>query len=334
MPQQPNPLKNIDLSNAAQYNTGPSLLQQAQQGLQTNLQTQKSLEAYYGKNGGNDPYGLQKNYGYSPYQIQTADTFETIAQKNNLTAQHLQAANNGMAVPPPKGSMINIPRPGFSAQAQADYYNHPAAAQLSPDQHMQQLISQGVPPGIAAMVVRAQAEHLAQGAGQTQFRDRGVPLDFYNVVKDIQNSTEAPTNVPANVLSALTINGQAATPQSMIDNGYTFNQATQSWVLGGAQAAGSVTTGAGTGSAEFMNTGFMQRYAEKGTPFLQQKRWDPSTKKFVSIGKLIRQGKLDLQGRTHKGKKKNNGPAPVTVAPASNAGGAPSTVLDLHLGSG
>jgi len=69
------------------------------------------------------------------------------------------------------------------------------------------------------------------------------------VVNDIQNSTEAPTNVPANVLSALTINGQAATPQAMIDNGYTFNQATQSWVLGGAQAAGTVTTGAGTGSA-------------------------------------------------------------------------------------
>jgi len=54
MPQQPNPLKNIDLSNAAQYNTGPSLLQQMQQGLQTNLQTQKNLEAYYGKTSGND----------------------------------------------------------------------------------------------------------------------------------------------------------------------------------------------------------------------------------------------------------------------------------------
>jgi len=94
-----------------------------------------------------------------------------------------------------------------------------------------------------------------------------------------------------------------------------------------------VTTGAGTGSAEFMNTKFMQKYAEKGTPFLQQKRWDKSTKKFVSIGKLIRQGKLDLQGREHRGRKKNKTVA-AAPAQASNAGGTPSTVLDLHLGSG
>ena len=330
MPQQPNPLKNIDLSSAAQYNTGPSLLQQAQQGLQTNLQTQKSLEAYYGKNGGNVPYDLQKNYGYSPYQITQGDTFEALAKKNNMGVDQIQAANGGMMVPPPKGSFINIPQ---IAQAQADYYNHPAAAQLSPDQHMQQLISQGVPPGIAAMVARAQAEHAAKtpaGAGANYFN-----TGLAEMVANIQNSTEAPTNVPAQILSQLTINGVPATPQSMQANGYEFNQATQSWVLKGSQAAqGMLTTGAGTGSAEFMNTGFMQRYAALGTPFLNQKRWDPSTKKFVSIGKLIRQGKLDLQGHTHRGKKKNNAPAPVAVAPASNAGGTPGTVLDLHLGSG
>ena len=330
MPQQPNPLKNIDLSSAAQYNTGPSLLQQAQQGLQTNLQTQKSLETYYGKNSGNVPYGLQKieGYNYDPYQIANGDTFETIAKKNNMSVAQIQAANNGMLVPPPKGHMINLPRPGFAAQAQADYYNHPAAAQLSPDQHMQELIKQGVPSGIAAMVARAQAEYAAQGGAQTQFRDRGVPLDFYNVVKDIQNSPN-PTNVPSVALAHLTMkDGQPATPQAMIDNGYTFNQATQSWVLGGSQAA----LGAG-GGKRLSDFGSYQEFAAENKNFLNQKRWDPSTKKFVSIGRLIRQGKLDLQGRTHRGKKKHNGPAPVAPV-AANAGGTPSTVLDLHLGSG
>ena len=314
-----NPLKNV-ASNAANYlkdvfKNAPA---------QTPQQMNGSLP------------GMQQGipgYANNPYQIQQGDTFETIASKNNTTAAALQAANNGMAVPPPKGSFIDIPK---LAQAQADYYNHPAPAQLSPDQHMQQLIRQGVPSGIAAMVVRAQADHAAAtSANPGMFRDRGVPLDFYDVVKDIQNSPDAPTNVPANVLSALTINGQAATPQAMIDNGYTFNQATQSWVLGGSQAAqGQVTTGAGTGSAEFMNTRFMQRYAALGTPFLQQKRWDPSTRKFVSIGKLIKQGKLDLQGHTHRGKKKHGGGGQVATPVAANGGGTPSTVLDLHLGSG
>jgi hypothetical protein len=39
-------------------------------------------------------------------------------------------------------------------------------------------------------------------------------------------------------------------------------------------------------------------------PFLQQQRWDPEAKKYVSIGRLLKQGKLDLQGNWHpKGKR-------------------------------
>jgi len=245
-----------------------------------------------------------------------------------MGVDQIQAANGGMMVPPPKGSFINIPK---IAQAQADYYNHPEAAQLSPYQHMQQLISQGVPSGIAAMVVRAQAEHAAKtpaGAGANYFN-----TGMAEMVASIQNSPN-PTNVPSVALAHLTMkDGQPATPQAMIDNGYTFNQATQSWVLRGTQAAqGMLTTGAGTGSAEFMNTGFMQRYAAKGTPFLQQKRFYKG--KFVPIGKLIRMGVLDLQGHMHRGKKKGRTQQVVQPVQATNAGGTPSTVLDLHLGSG
>jgi hypothetical protein len=58
---------------------------------------------------------------------------------------------------------------------------------------------------------------------------------------------------------------------------------------------GTVTNAAGTGSAEFMNTGFMQEYAANGTPFEKQLRWDPDRKKHVQIGKLIAEGKLDIR---------------------------------------
>ncbi len=60
-----------------------------------------------------------------------------------------------------------------------------------------------------------------------------------------------------------------------------------------ANGGGTVTNAAGTGSAEFMNTGFMQQNAANNTPFEKQLRWDEDRKKYVQIGKLIAEGKLD-----------------------------------------
>jgi LysM repeat protein len=130
--------------------------------------------------------GLQPvpGYSYTPYQIKASDTFASIASSTGFDVPAIQAANNGMIIPPPKGTYINLP--------------------------------------------------------------------------------------------------------------------------------GTVSTEtARTGSAEFMNTQFMKDYAARGTDFLNQKRWDTKTKKFVKIGDLIRQGRLDLrtghlynQGRKRK---KNQG---------------------------
>ncbi len=269
----------------------------------------------------NDLPGMQQGipgYANNPYQVQTGDTFESIATKNNTTAAQLQAANNGMAVPPPKGSFIDVPK---LAQAQSDFYNK------SKYYDSEKFGAPITSPQLAA--------NNPSGYATNSFTGPNGQVNTAELIANIQNSPEAPTTVPAGVLSSLMINGAPATPQAMQANGYQFNQATQSWVLkGSAAATGMVSTGAGTGSPEFMNTGFMQRYAAQGTPFLQQKRWDPTTKKFVSIGKLIKQGKLDLQGHTHKGKKKGPGPAPVVATAASQGGGTPGTVLDLHLGSG
>ena len=264
--------------------------------------------------------GLQTGlpgYGYNPYQVQTGDTFESIAKKNNMDPSHIQAANNGMLVPPPKGSYINIPNNYNVDQRNRTYGQTNYASMLNNPA----LGAGSAPVGQLdpGMVVRS--------------RD-----DLQAMVTSIQNSTDAPNLIPGQVLGQLTINGAPATAQAMQANGYTYNQATGNWVKGTTQAETNATLMGGTGnggSAEFNNTGFMQRYNALGTPFLQQKRWDPSTHRFVSIGRLIKQGKLDLRGHTHKGK--SHGGNQQVAQPVNNANpgsNGPNTVLGLHLGSG
>lgn len=61
--------------------------------------------------------------------------------------------------------------------------------------------------------------------------------------------------------------------------------------------------------------------AATGGDFLKELRWDPQKKKYVQIGTLIKQGKLDLQGRTHKGRRQrqieNAAHRQATSAPAA-----------------
>ncbi len=49
--------------------------------------------------------------------------------------------------------------------------------------------------------------------------------------------------------------------------------------------------------SDFMNTKFMQEYAANGTPLERQLRWDPEHKKYISVGKWLRQ---EQRQRTEK----------------------------------
>lgn len=138
-------------------------------------------------------------------------------------------------------------------------------------------------------------------------------------------------------------NGQRITIQDLIAEGYTMNG---QGVLVRSGGGGGVQTAIGTGSAEFMNTGFMQKNIANNTPFMQQLRWDSKKKKFVKIGDLVRQGRLDLKtGRSYDQPMKRNKkgklvaadkPAAEVVAPVEPqvTRESASTVLDIHLGSG
>jgi hypothetical protein len=54
------------------------------------------------------------------------------------------------------------------------------------------------------------------------------------------------------------------------------------------------------------NTAAYKYYADKNVAFTDQQRWDPTTKKYVSIGKLMKQGKLDKKGNVPAKKSKKN----------------------------
>jgi hypothetical protein len=61
------------------------------------------------------------------------------------------------------------------------------------------------------------------------------------------------------------------------------------------------------GNTDYSQTQAAQNYARNNTPFTDQLRFDPQTKKYVSLGRLIKQGKLDLRGNWHKTAKRNHG---------------------------
>jgi hypothetical protein len=66
----------------------------------------------------------------------------------------------------------------------------------------------------------------------------------------------------------------------------------------------SVNTPTPAGNTDYSRTQAAQTYARNNTPFLQQQRWDPQRQQYVSIGKLLKQGKLDLKGNWTKSSKR------------------------------
>lgn len=148
-------------------------------------------------------------YNFTPYQIRTADTFEKIAETNNMTVQQLQQANNGMLVPPPKGSYINLP------------YRS----------------STPVVPGMNQQLTYNQS----RGPGANSFTSGGnVNLGELtsNITKQLQGG-QLPGSIPYQVTKSL-VNPTTGKPFSDADfraEGYQYNNVKQQWELPGANTA-------------------------------------------------------------------------------------------------
>lgn len=143
---------------------------------------------------------LQSNY--LPYQVQTGDTFESIAASTGTTAAGIRYGNSNMAVTPPKGSILNIP-------AQSTVYQ----AGGRPDTSMQPQTATG--------------SFSAGGSYQPNLVESTARIN-----QQLQNG-ELPASIPfqstKNLINPAT--GKPFTDADYTASGYTYNNVSQRWEL-------------------------------------------------------------------------------------------------------
>lgn len=270
------------------------------------------------------------------YQVQKDDTMESISWQNGVPLQQITDINK-TKTPPPKGSYIQLSYggqgtpysvPGSNQGPGYNYYNPYAdpAARLRTYKQGQTL---GALSPIDPYRSSTGAYYSAQAITQTLA------------------SGQLPSAIPISLLSTLRdSNGNRTTIDDWLAEGYTIKNG--ALVAPGTPGAGGTIPGSNGRlpgpSAEYMQTkGYQLGYdASTGQLNMNALRWDPSTKKYVSIAKLVKQGKLNMKtGRNQRGKRRGKNewerndeapaPPPVAVEPTRQG---PDTILDIHLGSG
>lgn len=302
--------------------------------------------------------GLNQNGG--SYQIKTGDTFDSIAQNTGFTPQDIQGANNGMLIPPPKGSYITLPggsmgTPDFTVSANQQAAPFYTQAQLpqgtnSVSPYRPGGITGKPPVGYGPQQARPATPGVPMNqAGYPSYSPVGIAAQAQAQANDlaVQNTiTSLQAGVlPPNISSYAANNlvnpttGQKFTPQDLAISGYSFNPATGQYTLTGAQEilaqnkSPNVNPNGGGGS-DFSNTASQQYYAANGVAFQNQKRWDPERKKFVKIGQLLKEGRLDIKtGRMRKSKGGGGGQPQAPVEPQGTTS-APTQQLNTNQGGG
>lgn len=237
-----------------------------------------------------------QNFGATPapqyYQVKRDDTFDSIGEQFGLPASRLQEANG--VVPPPKGSFIEIPR---LVQQQSQAYANQG-----------QMGMQSYLAGEKNLPVMRTA------TGPNSFTNSLGGVNTAELVSNIMNSPTTPSTIPGAVLNQLTIGGMPATPQLMIQNGYTFNQATGSWVQGNGAPGGN---NAGGGGEQITDPSKIRTFFHEagGGGFETTLKWARNAYK--------RQRRRGIAGSPQKKEGKTG-----------NTGNAITNTLDIHLGSG
>lgn len=204
-----------------------------------------------------------------------------------------------------------------------------------------QLIQQGVPPEVAAQISAGTGAKLpGEGRGDPAAQTLRKQA---NEITQLLLNEQMPDTVPLGALGFIRDpQGIPLTLQDFLNEGYVMDKK-GNLVRPGSPGAGGSWEAQHAPSAEFMQTQAYQFY--QNTPFMEQKRVYKG--KLVKIKDLVRRGVLDLKtGRTYDQPMKRNrkgklvranqstpapAPAPVAVTPSREA---PTTVLDIHLGSG
>lgn len=228
--------------------------------------------------------------GYNPYQVQTGDTFESIAANNNTTVPQIQAANNGMAVAPPKGSFLTLPN-----QAITGNYTVPSNQTGPTVANAQNIPQSTVPTGSFSAG--------GQYTGNTSETSA-------HISQQLQNG-----NLPASIsfqAAKGVINPATGRPFTDADyraSGYTYNNQTQQWELGGATQASNQPADQTANQPAYLQT---VNYNGRSMP-----AWE-----------------AELRMRRAARKARERAAAVVPTAEATNAGSLPATTLDVQIGGG
>lgn len=215
--------------------------------------------------------------GPNPYLYKPQDTPLTVANQFGVTPNQLLAANPG-GYPFSTGQAIQIPA------ANPYQYSAPIGPQPAPG-------PAGSPPAGYGPNAFAPAP---------QNRMVNDPKETRSAPATVGNFGFSPTAGMRNILYRLAQGEDVNMPEAQ-------RTAVESFLTGGAPQPAFDPSQPGGGFApapadnsDYANTRAARYYAAAGTPFLQQRRWDPQARRYVSIGRLLRQGKLDLQGNWHK----------------------------------
>lgn len=217
----------------------------------------------------------------SPYQYQykPEDDPITVANQFNVTPQQLLAANPG-GTPFSTGQTIKIPK---TLQAVMQYEAPPTLLEQwqnkkEPAPTWQDRAALGVENGYEPQSYLNIIKRLGRG-------------EDVNLSPEQRRFLENALNTPA---------AQAAQAAQAAATGQTPGAFDPTKPYGGF-------TNDDPANTDYANTKAAQYYAAAGTPFLQQQRWDPQRKRYVSLDKLLRQGKLDLQGNWHRRRRGGGG---------------------------
>jgi hypothetical protein len=245
-----------------------------------------------------DPYkDLYESAQPTPtsYQIKENDTFASIGAQLGLDEKQIQDSSK-MLVPPPKGSFISLPRPGFSATPQLN-------------SQRRNLINQGVPASVAAQIAGGGSPSTmpqpgAVSGGANSFTS-GINVNLSEMTLNYQNQIingVAPKAIPTQVLPSL-----GATPQSMAQAGYVLNSQNGMWELGG-------TGGAAPTNQPDPNSQVRSVFYSRSRGYVT-----PEVARLLDRKKRRRQEEQKLM---------------VAGPGATNAGATPVNVLEVQLGSG
>jgi hypothetical protein len=248
------------------------------------------------------------------YQYRPQDDPLTVANQFNVTPQQLLAANPG-GTPFSVGQTIKIPQGTYQYSAPigpqapgapqaVSQYNQPIGPQAPNMSQQWQNANQTMNPrggvGMQPYGPAISPTPTWQDRAALGVENGYAPQSYLNIIKRLSRGEDVNLSPEQRRFLENAMNTPAAQAAQAEAAGQTPGTFDPTKPYGGFTNDDPTNT-------DYANTKAAQYYAAAGTPFLQQQRWDPQARRYVSLGKLLKQGKLDLQGNWHRRRRGGGG---------------------------